>query len=214
MQLAKNILGRSGVLVVALTAALLAAVDTFSSSIVVPNLLQDFMTLSLSIFVEAFPFLVLGSLIAAVVNVYVPPHTFEKILPMTISVGDTLPEAEFFVKVAGNIEKLSTHDLFANRKVVLFGLPGAYTPTCESDHLPGYLEHLDTIKSKGVDEIAAAIRKTAHESGVPIHQDPTTARALFSTVSIGQEIPEDQYRAVAAAIRFAEQMRQRAKRGV
>jgi flagellar biosynthesis protein FlhB len=68
--------------------------------------------------------------------------------------------------------------------------------------------------AKGVDEIAAAIRKTAHESGVPIHQDPPTARALFSTVSIGQEIPENQYRAVAAAIRFAEQMRVRAKGGV
>lgn len=65
--------------------------------------------------------------------------------------------------------------------------------------------------AKGVDEIAAAIRKTAHESGVPIHHDPPTARALYSTVSIGQEIPEDQYRAVAAAIRFAEQMRIRAK---
>lgn len=65
--------------------------------------------------------------------------------------------------------------------------------------------------AKGVDEIAAAIRKTAQESGVPIQQDPPTARALFSSVSIGQEIPEDQYRAVAAAIRFAEQMRIRAK---
>ena len=68
--------------------------------------------------------------------------------------------------------------------------------------------------AKGIDEIAAAIRKTARESGVPIHQDPPTARALYSTVSIGQEIPEDQYRAVAAAIRFAEQMRVRAKGGV
>lgn len=68
--------------------------------------------------------------------------------------------------------------------------------------------------AKGVDEIAAAIRKTAHESGVPIQQDPPTARALFSSVSIGQEILEDQYRAVAAAIRFAEQMRVRAKGGI
>ncbi|MGR3659623.1 MAG: EscU/YscU/HrcU family type III secretion system export apparatus switch protein, partial [Paracoccaceae bacterium] len=67
--------------------------------------------------------------------------------------------------------------------------------------------------AKGVDEIAAAIRKTAQESGVPIHQDPPTARALYSTVSLGQEIPEDKYRAVAAAIRFAEKMRIRAKAG-
>lgn len=81
---------------------------------------------------------------------------------MTISVGDTLPHAEFFVKVAGNIEKLSTNDIFANQKVVLFGLPGAFTPTCESDHLPGYLEHLDTIKSKGVDEIAVVAVNDPH----------------------------------------------------
>ncbi|MFT5005576.1 MAG: flagellar biosynthetic protein FlhB [Paracoccaceae bacterium] len=68
--------------------------------------------------------------------------------------------------------------------------------------------------AKGADEIAAAIRSTAQESGVPIHQDPPTAQALYSTVSIGQEIPEDKYRAVAAAIRFAEQMRVRAKGGI
>lgn len=68
--------------------------------------------------------------------------------------------------------------------------------------------------AKGVDDIAAAIKKSGQESGVPVHQDPPTARALFATVSIGHEIPEDQYRAVAAAIRFAEQMRVRAKGGV
>lgn len=81
---------------------------------------------------------------------------------MTISVGDTLPHAEFFVKVAGNIEKLSTNDLFANRKIVLFGLPGAFTPTCENHHLPGYLEQLDTMKSKGVDEVAVVSVNDPH----------------------------------------------------
>lgn len=68
--------------------------------------------------------------------------------------------------------------------------------------------------AKGADEIAAAIRNIAQESGVPIHQDPPTARALYSTISIGQEIPEDDYRVVAAAIRFAEQMRARTKGGI
>ncbi len=65
--------------------------------------------------------------------------------------------------------------------------------------------------AKGVDEIAAAIRKSAQESGVPIHSDPPTARALHASVEIGNEIPEDQFRAVAAAIRFAEAMRLKAK---
>ncbi len=65
--------------------------------------------------------------------------------------------------------------------------------------------------AKGVDEIAARIREKAAEAGVPMHRDPPTARALHASVKVGQEIGADQYRAVAAAIRFAENMRQRAR---
>lgn len=65
--------------------------------------------------------------------------------------------------------------------------------------------------AKGVDEIAARIREAALSAGVPIHPDPPTARALHATVKIGQEIRRDHYRAVAAAIRFAEAMRKRAR---
>ncbi|NCM97925.1 MAG: flagellar biosynthesis protein FlhB, partial [Rhodobacterales bacterium] len=65
--------------------------------------------------------------------------------------------------------------------------------------------------AKGVDEIAARIRERAAAAGVPIHRDPPTARALHASVEIGQEIRPDQYRAVAAAIRFAEAMRKRAR---
>ncbi|NVO56823.1 flagellar biosynthesis protein FlhB [Rhodobacteraceae bacterium B1Z28] len=65
--------------------------------------------------------------------------------------------------------------------------------------------------AKGVDEIAAAIRSAAGQAGVPIHSDPPTARALHASVEIGQEIAEEHYRPVAAAIRFAEAMRKRAK---
>lgn len=65
--------------------------------------------------------------------------------------------------------------------------------------------------AKGVDEIAARIRERAAAAGVPIHRDPPTARALHASVEIGQEIRADQYRAVAAAIRFAEAMRKRAR---
>lgn len=68
--------------------------------------------------------------------------------------------------------------------------------------------------AKGADEIAASIRKAANVAGVPIHHDPPTARALHATVKLGQEVPEDHYRAVAAAIRFSEQMRLRARRGL
>ncbi|SDI63206.1 EscU/YscU/HrcU family type III secretion system export apparatus switch protein [Aliiruegeria lutimaris] len=68
--------------------------------------------------------------------------------------------------------------------------------------------------AKGVDEIAARIREKAMESGVPIHRDPPTARAIHATTEIGQEIHPDQYRAVAAAIRFAEKMRGLARQRV
>lgn len=65
--------------------------------------------------------------------------------------------------------------------------------------------------AKGVDEIAARIREAAAGAGVPIHSDPPAARALHAAVDIGQEIRPDHYRAVAAAIRFAERMRRRAR---
>lgn len=67
--------------------------------------------------------------------------------------------------------------------------------------------------AKGVDEMARVIRETAQENGVPIHSDPPTARALFATTGIGEQIAPEFYRAVAAAIRFAENMRQRARHG-
>jgi flagellar biosynthetic protein FlhB len=61
--------------------------------------------------------------------------------------------------------------------------------------------------AKGVDEIARRIREIAAASGVPIHRDPPTARSLFATVEIGQEVEPDHYKPVAAAIRYAEKMR-------
>lgn len=66
--------------------------------------------------------------------------------------------------------------------------------------------------AKGVDEIARKIRERAAEHGVPIHSDPPTARAIHATVEIGQEIRVEHYRAVAAAIRFADVMRRKARR--
>jgi flagellar biosynthetic protein FlhB len=64
--------------------------------------------------------------------------------------------------------------------------------------------------AKGVDEIAFRIREVAAEAGVPVRRDPPTARALFAVVEIGEEIRIEHYKAVAAAIRFAEEMRKKA----
>lgn len=68
--------------------------------------------------------------------------------------------------------------------------------------------------AKGTDEVAATIREIAQEHQVPIHSDPPTARALHATTELGEEIAPEHFRAVAAAIRFAESMRQRARSGI
>ncbi|MGQ7792276.1 peroxiredoxin [Faunimonas sp. B44] len=72
---------------------------------------------------------------------------------MTIAVGERLPETDFFVLNNGRPQKISSREIFAGRKVVLFGVPGAFTPTCSLNHLPGFLEQHDAILEKGVDEI-------------------------------------------------------------
>jgi len=73
---------------------------------------------------------------------------------MTIAVGDKLPEATFAVMGEDGPAKLSGNDVFAGRKVVLFAVPGAFTPTCHLKHLPGFLDNVDAFKAKGVDEVA------------------------------------------------------------
>ncbi|PHR22954.1 MAG: peroxiredoxin [Hoeflea sp.] len=73
---------------------------------------------------------------------------------MTISIGDKLPDATFKEKTADGMTETTTSDLFAGKKVVLFAVPGAFTPTCHLNHLPGYLENRDAILAKGVDDIA------------------------------------------------------------
>ena len=72
---------------------------------------------------------------------------------MTIKVGDRLPQATFMVMTADGPAPKSTDDIFKGRKVVLFGGPGAFTPTCHKNHLPGFIENSAAIKAKGVDDI-------------------------------------------------------------
>jgi glutaredoxin/glutathione-dependent peroxiredoxin len=73
---------------------------------------------------------------------------------MAIKVGDHIPEAKFRVMTADGPGWKSTNDIFKGKKVVLFAVPGAFTPTCHKNHLPGFLQNADAIKSKGVDAIA------------------------------------------------------------
>jgi peroxiredoxin len=73
---------------------------------------------------------------------------------MTIKPGDRVPHAEFVIMTADGEQKLATDVIFAGRKVVLFGVPGAFTPTCSMSHLPGFLKEFDALKAKGADTIA------------------------------------------------------------
>jgi peroxiredoxin len=72
---------------------------------------------------------------------------------MPIQVGDRLPQATFRVMTAEGPAPKTTDDLFKGRKVVLVAVPGAFTPTCHRNHLPGYVQKLDEIKTRGVDSI-------------------------------------------------------------
>jgi glutaredoxin/glutathione-dependent peroxiredoxin len=73
---------------------------------------------------------------------------------MTIKVGDKVPSATLMQMKDGGPKPVKTDDLFAGKKVVLFALPGAFTPTCSAKHVPGFVQNADALKAKGVDAIA------------------------------------------------------------
>jgi peroxiredoxin len=73
---------------------------------------------------------------------------------MAIKAGDKLPDATFRVVTADGPQPRTTSDVFKGKKVVLIGMPGAFTPTCHRNHLPAYVEKADLFRGKGVDTIA------------------------------------------------------------
>ena len=73
---------------------------------------------------------------------------------MPIQVGDRLPNATFRVMTPEGPKPKTTDEIFKGKKVVLFAVPGAFTPTCHKNHLPGFVKNADAIKAKGVDTIA------------------------------------------------------------
>ena len=70
-----------------------------------------------------------------------------------IKIGDRLPNSTFTVMTSEGPKPKTTDEVFAGKKVVLFALPGAFTPTCSNNHLPGFRDNLDAIKAKGVEVI-------------------------------------------------------------
>ena len=73
---------------------------------------------------------------------------------MTISAGDKMPEGKLAVMTADGPGSISSDELFGGKKVVLFSVPGAFTPTCSMKHLPGFVENAAALKANGVDTIA------------------------------------------------------------
>jgi peroxiredoxin (alkyl hydroperoxide reductase subunit C) len=73
---------------------------------------------------------------------------------MTIKVGDSIPSAKLMQGTAEGPREITTEELFGGKTVVLFGVPGAFTPTCSAKHLPGYVEQNDALKAKGADVVA------------------------------------------------------------
>ncbi len=84
---------------------------------------------------------------------------------MTIAAGDKFPETTLTKVTPGGPEQVSSADYFKGRRVALFSVPGAYTPTCSARHLPGFVEQADALKAKGVDEIACTAVNDAFVMG-------------------------------------------------
>lgn len=100
---------------------------------------------------------------------------------MTIKTGDKLPEATLVKVTENGPEQVNSADYFKGRKVALFSVPGAFTPTCSAKHLPGFVDKAEALKAKGIDEIACtavndafvmgAWGKGAHADGITMLAD-------------------------------------------
>lgn len=84
---------------------------------------------------------------------------------MTISKGDKLPQVTFTTMTANGPEGVDSETFFKGKKVALFSVPGAFTPTCSAKHLPGFIEKANALKAKGVDEIACTAVNDAFVMG-------------------------------------------------
>ncbi len=81
---------------------------------------------------------------------------------MTITAGTAIPSVDIHTKTEEGLDTVNTADYCAGRKVVLFSVPGAFTPTCSAKHMPGFVEKFNQLKAKGVDAVACLAVNDAH----------------------------------------------------
>jgi peroxiredoxin len=98
---------------------------------------------------------------------------------MTIAVGDKIPSAKLKTMTAEGPKDISTDEIFGGKKVVLFAVPGAFTPTCSAKHLPGFVEKAAQIKGKGVDTIACLAVNDAFVMGAWGKAQSTDGKVLM-----------------------------------
>ena len=104
---------------------------------------------------------------------------------MTIKVGDKFPSVTLMQKQDVGPKPVKTDDLFAGKKVVVFALPGAFTPTCSAKHLPGFIQNADAIRAKGVDAIACISVNDAFVMGAWGDQQLSKQKAVSALASLG-----------------------------
>ena len=129
---------------------------------------------------------------------------------MTIKVGEKVPSATLMQMKGGAPQPVKTDDLFKGKKVVVFGLPGAFTPTCSAKHLPGFIQHAEEIRQKGVDAIACLSVNDAFVMGAWGEQQGSGDKVLMLadgngdfTRSLGLEMDASRFGMGKRAQRFA-----------
>ncbi len=98
---------------------------------------------------------------------------------MAIAVGDKIPSATLKHMTSDGPADITTDELFGGKKVVVFALPGAFTPTCSAKHLPGFIQHAEAIRAKGVDTIACLSVNDAFVMGAWGKQQQADGKVLM-----------------------------------
>jgi peroxiredoxin (alkyl hydroperoxide reductase subunit C) len=105
---------------------------------------------------------------------------------MTIKVGDAIPSMKLMKATAEGPKEVSTEEIFKGKKVVLFAVPGAFTPTCSAKHLPGFIQQADEIKAKGVDSIVCLAVNDAFVMGAWAKDQGVEGKIIMLADGAGQ----------------------------